>query len=248
MTSRIDMRHQQAWDAYERGDLRGALRIATTCLRRSRDDGRAWELCGLIHFAGGNDRESVQALERASLLVPLRPSGRVCLGHAYAKIGKVRLATDLLRDLIENDSMTVPLLLHIANGLNSLGRPDLAMLACRKAVARDDAFAPAHYWLGYFAGKCGQPEHLVEAMIRKAIALAPQVASYRIALAGMLERRGAVEQAAQLVRNLTNSDLESITCMGCAERMIRLYEHTGDYRRVVVCRQHLLRLEVSESR
>ena len=77
--------------------------------------------------------------------------------------------------------------------------------------------------------------------------LAPEVASYRVALAGMLERRGRVDEAARTVRNLTNSDLESVTCMGCAERMIRLYEHVGDYRRVVVCRQQLLRLEVSES-
>ncbi|GIS60205.1 MAG: hypothetical protein CM1200mP2_24300 [Planctomycetaceae bacterium] len=99
--------------AYQAGNLREGMEIVRRCLDADPDDGRAWELCGLIHYSGGHFSHSVYALESASALVPLRPAGRVCLGHAYAKVNRVGLACDLLTDLIDDDSISEPLLLRL---------------------------------------------------------------------------------------------------------------------------------------
>jgi len=70
-----DRRLQEARVAYETGDLRQAIRIIQYRLSENPEDGRAWELCGLIHYAAGHFLESLAALEQATTRVPLRPSG-----------------------------------------------------------------------------------------------------------------------------------------------------------------------------
>ena len=239
--------HQAAQAAYEQGDLRTAMKLVCECLAVDRDDGRALEMRGLVHYSGGNFQESVASLERASLMVPLRPSGRVCLGHAYAKIGRTSLSRDLLRELIHDTSLSILLLLHVASGLNAVDRPDLAMEACRNAMKRDDTVAQAHYDLGFYAGRCGYPDEVIESLARKAVDLAPDVVRYRVGLAGLLWRQDRTDEAYEFVRNLVNDDLVSICCSCCLKRIIDMYERAHDYRRVVVCRQRLLQLEASQT-
>lgn len=176
--------HQTARKAYEQGDLRGAMKFVGQCLREDCDDGRAWELAGLIHFSAGNFARAVSALERASLLVPLTGSGRVCLPHAYARIGRQSLCCDLLVELISDDSLSQSLLLKVASGLDAVGRPDLAMAACRRGIQRDPDLAAGYYQLGVYATRCGCPNRIVNALQRKAIGLAPDVRKYRAPLGG----------------------------------------------------------------
>lgn len=107
-------------DLYEGGELSAALALIKRHLVRRPDDGRAWELAGLIQFATGEYSRSVAAIERASVHIPLRPAARVCLGHGYGKIGRRTLSRDLLAGLIRNESVSVPLLLQVASGLDAI--------------------------------------------------------------------------------------------------------------------------------
>ena len=235
-------RHRDAFTAYCSGKLSDGMELVQQCLKTDPDDGRAWELCGLIHYAGKRFQESVNSIEHASALVPLRAVGQACLGHAYAKTNRPRLALNLLSELIENTSISAPLMLQIATGLDAVGRPDLAIRACRRAVDRDPKLAQAHYDLGFYGGKVGVSTSQIESSIRKAINLAPQHSTYRVGLAGLLSENGQTEEAHGLVAHLTNDELASLSCSCCLQRLAKLYRSANDTRRVVVCQQRLLHL------
>ncbi|HCK51610.1 MAG TPA: hypothetical protein DIC23_00235 [Planctomycetaceae bacterium] len=235
-------RHRDAFAAYSSGKLSDGMKLVQQCLETDPDDGRAWELGGLIHYAEQRFQESVNSIEHASALVPLRAVGQACLGHAYAKTNRPRLALNLLSELIENESVSAGLMLQIATGLDAVGRPDLAIQACRRAVDQNPNLAQAHYDLGYYGGKVGVSFSQIESSIRRAINLAPHHSTYRVGLAGLLSENGQAEEAHGLVARLTNHDLTSLNCSCCLQRLVTLYRSAKDTRRVVVCQQQLLHL------
>lgn len=231
-------------DLYETGDLDAALAQTKRYLVRRPDDGRAWELAGLIQFATGEFPQSVAAIERASILIPLRPAARVCLGHGYGKIGRRSLSRDLLVGLIRDDSVSVPLLLQVASGLDAINDPAIALQACRRAAERDPQNAKPYYDMGYYAARCGYEARYTESLARKAISLDPDNVCFRVGLAAHLFKQDRVHDAYDVVRELSNEQIEAITCSCCLNRIVSVYEAAGDYRRVVLCRQQLLQLEV----
>ena len=231
-------------DAYEAGELEAALALTKRHLARHPDDGRVWELAGLIHYAAGEFAKSVSAIERASLHIPLRPAARVCLGHGYGKLGKTALARDLLVNLIRDDSVSVPLLLQVAAGLDAVEQPTQALQACRRAAERDPQHAQAYYDMGYYAARCGYQPRYTESLARKAIALDPDNVCFRVGLAAHLFRQERTQDAYEVVQGLTNEQIEAITCSCCLKRIVSVYEGAGDYRRVILCRQQLLQIEL----
>lgn len=240
--------HEAARSAYHSGNLRKGMTIVQRCLDADPDDGRAWELSGLIHYSGGNFRQSVHALELASALVPLCSAGRVCLAHAYAKTDRIGLACDLMTDLIDDDSISVPLLLQVAAGFDSIDQPDLAVRTCQRVIQRDGQVAQAHYDLGFYAGRIGVPRQQIELSIRKAVELSPDVAQYRVGLAGLLLEQEQAEEACDLVADLSDAELTSLDCSCCLQRLATLYRLAADERRVVVCQRRLMDLEVGASK
>jgi len=234
-----DRRLQEARAAYEAGDLRHAIRIIQHRLSENPEEGRAWELCGLIHYAAGHFLESLAALEQATTRVPLRPSGRVCIAHAYARIGRSELARDLLVHLIKDNSVTPPLLLQVASGLNELNRPELAVAACREAIRRNSDFAQAYYEMGIYARRCRSSDEMVESLARKAIELAPEEAGYRIGLASLLQSQGRSRDAWKLVRYIAHDDLISLRCTCSLEQLASLFDAMQDSARAMLCRRRL---------
>ncbi|MBX3439697.1 MAG: hypothetical protein KF861_19565 [Planctomycetaceae bacterium] len=239
--------HLQIYRTYESGDLEAAIRLAKTYLRRHKDDGRGWELLGLIQYARGRFAVSVSALERAALIVPLRPAARVCLGYGYAKIGRKALSRDVLASLIEDESLSSSLLLQVGVGLDAVDAPRLAMAACRRASASDPLAPQPYYDMGYYASRCGYPPRVTESLAKKALSLDPQNATYRMGLASLLMRLHRREDAYAQAQQLDEAQIESVTCRCCLERIAELFESVSDYRRALLCRQRLLALELNGS-
>lgn len=235
---------EAARDAFEQGNLALALCLIRSHLRQHKDDGRGWELLGLIQHTRGRAKASVSALERATVLVPLYPAARVSLALGYGSIGKRTLSKELLADLIGDNALTVPLLLQVAGGLDAIDQPGFAARACREASRRDPEQSRPYYDLGYYAARCGQPSHITENLARKAISLDPDNVCYRIGLASHLMRENRIEEGYDVIRHLTNHQIVQIDCQCCVERIVALFESARDYRRVVLCRQHLLALEL----
>lgn len=225
--------------AYASGDLEQADRLARTHLRQHDDDGRTWEWAGLIHFALGRFPEAVSALERASLCVPLTGEGRIALADGYGFLGKRDLACELLSLLISDEFLTAALLLQVARSLNHLEEPVLAMHACRSATRRDPELAQAYYDMGFYGSRCGVQPHHIEALARKAVSLAPDHTRYRIGLASHLVLQGRTQEAYCAIRNLSDYQIDSVTCECCLVRIAAIYERMGDTHRLERCRLNL---------
>jgi len=238
---------EAARTAFEQGDVALSLHLVYDHLRREKHDGRAWELLGLLQYTRKRISAAIKAFEQATMLVPLYPATRVCLAICYGQIGKRELSKDLLTALIDDESLTVPLVLQVAAGLDAIDQPGLSMRACREASRREPEHPQPYYDLGYYAARCGQPTHVSENLARKAISLDPGNVCYRVGLASLLIKQDRKEEGYQVVAGLSNQQIQNIGCRCCLERIAELFESAGDYRRVVLCRQHLLSLEIRES-
>jgi tetratricopeptide (TPR) repeat protein len=232
-------------EAYECGDLDEALRLLKLHLRQHPDEGRAWEMVGLIQHAKRQYSVSVSAIERASSLVPLIAAGRVCLAHGYIQIGRKALACDLLKAMDRDESLGASLLLQVATGLDSLDQPALAMQGARTASQLDPQMGQTFYDMGYYAARCGIPPEYTESLARRAISLDPDNVQFRVGLISHLVRNGRPGDAYPVVSRLSNGQLESLRCARCLQRIADIYEQAGDYRRLILCQQRLLQLEAS---
>ena len=57
----MQQHHESARNSYETGRLRVAMSIIQECLHADSDDGRAWELSGLVHYSSGLYRQAVSS-------------------------------------------------------------------------------------------------------------------------------------------------------------------------------------------
>ncbi|TWT58071.1 hypothetical protein KOR42_14410 [Thalassoglobus neptunius] len=239
---------EQAVIKYEAGDLDSALNLTKQFLDQNEHDGRGWELLGLIQFRSHEFSRSVSALEQASLYIPLRIKSRAYLALGYGEIGKRELSRDLLVDIINDPAISVALLIEIAAGLDSIGRPDLSVDACRKATERDPDNAQAYYSLSYYVARAGLTTAITESLARRAISLDPLNARYRVGLAGLLMSQNRHQEAYELVKGLEDDQLSEIHCKQCLGRIRDLYQQAGDYDRMIFCREKILELETHEMR
>ena len=239
----LDALRSAAKQAYEGGFFESATDLLDQCLDIDPGDARSVELLGMLQYSLGHYDLAVSSLEDASLNVPLRMSARVCLAHAYGRVGRSELSRDLLRPLIAEEDIPLPLLLQVATGLDQIDRPDIAIAACRRAIEIDENNAQVWYDMGYYMGRCGASNDAIERMARKAIALDANCMRYRVGLAGLFVKEGRSAEALELVKDLSKQQIESISCTCCLKRIIGLYEFAQDYRRVVIGRQHLVLLE-----
>ncbi|WP_231741051.1 hypothetical protein [Thalassoglobus neptunius] len=178
--------------------------------------------------------------------MPLRSVSRVCLALGYVGVGQERLGRDLLVDLVDEPALTTDLLLQVAAGLDSLGEPGAALQAARAATEQDPDHAQAFYDLGYYVGRCGYPTSVTEALARHAISLDPERVCFRIGLAKLFVGHQREDEAYELIQDLSNVQIRQVDCQNCLQRIVELCENVGDYRRVILCRERLLQLELRE--
>lgn len=224
---------QFGWTAYEAGEFQAARKVATVFLEWNEDDGDAHQLLGLICYAECKYTESVAELEVASLLQPVKLKSRICLAHGYAWIGLRSLAYDLLRDLANEEIVAAELALHIASGLNLVGRPDMALRSAQKVINRDDQVAQAWYDYGYYTGRCGGSDSEVELTTSKAISLDPGNSTYRVGLAGLLFQQNRMDEAIKVIQSLTDEHISAIDCLCCIEKVVALYRQADDGHRAL---------------
>lgn len=230
------------WNAYAAGKLDLALRFAEAALGECDEDGPLWQLRGLIHRDRGEVEACIDALERASLLVPLDAIARVCLAGAYGKTGSRELARDLFVSMFADDAMSVDLFVQVAAGLDAIDQPRLAMKACRIAAEREPERSQLYYDMGFYAARCGYPVHVVEALARRAIALEPSRVNYRVGLASLLAKHDRLDEAREIVAGIAPRQLAAICCRCCLERIAAIFESAGDFARAAECRARLERL------
>ncbi|MEO1615480.1 MAG: hypothetical protein AAFV88_06495 [Planctomycetota bacterium] len=238
---------QSAIEAFDSGDFELALRLATKHTGHEPGGAVRFSLMGRIWIARGETARGVDCLERSALIHPLDDDARVDLAIGYGALGRTELSRDLLMAVAVKPSVEAELLLRIATGLESVDEPRLAMEACRQAGIREPESADVHYQMGHYAGICGHPTSVCEALIRHAIHLDGTNLHYRIGLASLLIRTERGAEALAILDHVIPDRLGEVTCRCCLKRIANLFFDSDDMQRAKRCADRLAEIKVQES-
>lgn len=237
----------------EQGDLHSARQLALRLIGRGTRLPEPWEQLAWIDYRLGDVRSSLASLEEATLLGPLSERSRILIAYAHAHAGRNELAIDLLDLAIgpfdEDETRTLQPQdrLLAATTYALVGRYDLALRSCRQVAEADPNNGEAYHLASRFGAACGLPQRTVESLARRAVSLEPTVATYRLGLAELLYDAERIDEAADLVADFTPEEIRAVGSVEGVEFLAEIYESRRDWRRVVVCREQLLQLEVSQS-
>jgi tetratricopeptide (TPR) repeat protein len=207
------------------GRIAEAVELAGRAIRSYPEDGRLWQLCGLLRHRLGDIQGACSALETASLLVPLEPAPRCALAECYARTGHAELAIDLFRELAGDERCPTTLLAAVAAGLGGLGEHHDALEACREIIRRDPEHHQAYFGVAFYLRRIGRPPRAVLPAVLQAHELAPDIPLYRITLAALYDHLGRREEAYDL---LCDVDPGVVRCCCCLQRAMAIFRHQGD--------------------
>ncbi len=224
-----------AWADYRAGRLASVHAVCEERIGEDADDGRAWELLGLVFHASGQHLEAADALERAGLIVPLADEARIALAASYGELRRRRLATELFLELMLRGGLDSTLMLRVAAGFDRLDEPRLAIETCRRIAESDPDHGQVHYDMGYYAARAGYPRHTTDALICRAIDLDPENVTFRIGRITLLIRWDRADEAVAIASRLTDRELDGLTCRCCLERLAGLFRDFGVRDRAQKC-------------
>ncbi len=233
------------WSEYSQGDLEAALEVVAKVVYGNENDGRAWELMGLVFRDLAKPKSAVNAFENASWLVPLHPLSQICLAECYGVVGKRVLARDLYLSQVESAMSCAELLLLIAAGLEGIDEPHLAMEVCRKASSIAPDSGQVVYDMCFYASRCGSQISVIETLAWRAVELEPQNVHFRVGLSSLLIRLERYSKAHWIVSSLSDQQIHEITCVCCLQRIKQLYVAAADVVRSQLCEQRLLDLQAA---
>ncbi len=237
---------EEALALYKADVLDDALDLVRRALGTYPDDGRLWELSGLIHRAQSDCPSCLNALETAMTLIPLSAAGQSALADCYLHAGRFDLAKNICLHLhVWRNDIPIALLRNLVGQLEQLGELELAVQVCLTATSRDPESAEHWYSAAYYMGQLDYSPGEVEEMAGTAVSLAPQRSQYRIGLAGFMQQQGKIDDAYELVRDLTETELCVIPCQRCLQRLLSIYVAADEEYRAHVCREQL---EISSGR
>jgi len=228
---------------YKRGFHEEALDTIENSLAISPDDGRLWELRGLVLRTTGNIALACDSLEHASLLVPLSSGGQVTLADCLARTGHGSVAICIAEHLLSVANVDWSLLLYLAQVCDNCGRSDLSIEICQEVNRRAPQCHQAFYDLGYYLGRQSRPLAEIEAAARQAIALAPHVANYRVGLASLLWQQGDRRAAFREADVLPIAELNGLKCECCLRRLIKVFWQAHSFAKSSACVERLQELQ-----
>ncbi len=224
------------------GRLTTGRALADTELAQSDDDGRLYQVSGLLDHTAGRFDSSRRKLETALALAPLQPVSWFGLADSYLRTGLTEDARSIYQHIATLPDSPVDLLRLCASRLDGLGETARALEAARRAAEVQGDNAQVVYEFGYYLARAGHPPHLVISIMEQAVALAPQAAVYRVGLAKVLAGLGYTDDALHCVRDLSARQLDQISCPCCLERLAKLFESGDDWIRAHACRVRIERL------
>jgi tetratricopeptide (TPR) repeat protein len=227
---------------FDHGMLREALRVAEDGLQGQPDDGRLWEMVGLIQHARGEFQTACRAIETASLLVSLNPRSECALAETYLHQGQGELARQLYQHLAEQPKVPTNLLSQIASGLGRLKEVHLALQVCREAARRQPECDAPLFAMAYYMGRLRYPLEVILPVLDRAISLAPECVLYRVSKAMLLERANRPDEAFAAVRVLKLDDLAALRCGRCLARLRDLFSRAGDKQRFEACQKAMAQM------
>lgn len=204
------------------------------------ESGRLWELLGVVAWFQGDTTPCLNALERASVFVPLQPLAQLALASAYALVDKPDLARTVYSHLATSPEFPVPLLPQLAAGLGRLREDAAALMVCERLVELRPAYHPAWFGVAFYRQRLGEPIENVLASLEQAHRLAPNARTYRLNLAVCLARLHRFAEAFSYIDEIPIAEIPHAAWL----RQLRpLFVSLGDLARVWECDERLRTLE-----
>ncbi|WP_339734626.1 hypothetical protein [uncultured Gimesia sp.] len=226
-----------------------ALERISQLLKTHPDEGKAWELKGLVEDSLSWQNTSISSLETATTLIPISASGQYILAKNYLEIGKHSLAKSVFSILLQRQDLPDKLLPAISSYLGQYPElTHLALEACRKAVKRDPECAESWLGMACFMGKLHYPKEQIANVLRKSVMLDPENRHFRMALSNVLEQSGQIDQAYRVVKEIKISELNQIPCAACLKKLINIFSQANDDNRREICLNQLKQLQSTEIR
>lgn len=229
-----------------RGAFEPARELAVESLGRFPDEGRLWEIAGLLEHAVGDPNACEYRLETAQTLIPLRAAASCGLADAYRHFGRGDLGKDLYSHVVALEKSSIRLWQYCAQRLDEMGAAAQAVEAARRVAAAQPENAQSVFEFGYYLSRFGTASQLVVAVMKQAISLAPDQVSYRLGLADVLVSTGDTSAAFAWVQGMSARQIEQLSCPCCLERLARLFESGNDWVRAHACRVWIDRYSASE--
>ncbi|MCH2124108.1 MAG: hypothetical protein MK165_04915 [Pirellulaceae bacterium] len=227
---------REVLELYRTSQFDKALVVVVPALGKFPEDGRLWEIAGLIHRATDNCAEALHALEMATMLVPLSSAAQCALADCYRSTEREELAGEMYQYLLTRMVQLPNVLLeNLAFGLESVGEVQLALRVSQEAARREPTSARNQYLTAYFMTQVGFTSEAVAEWAKKAVQLAPEETEYRVGLSGLVHQSGRIEEAYDYVKDLTIDELREIPCGKCLRRLAELYETFDDELRQMAC-------------
>jgi tetratricopeptide (TPR) repeat protein len=215
---------QRCLELFHRDRIAEADRLARELTRAFPDDGEFWQLHGLFRQREGDFDGACDALETASMLVPLSPAAQCALADCHARAGRRDLAKQLYLALADNRSCPTAILSSVASGLGCTGDAEAALEVCRELTLREPDHHEAYFGMAYYMRQLGRESGEILPLIARAHELSPEHPVYRVVMASLLAQLGNFEEACMLLRGVGPA---AVTCGGCLHRIMAILDRGG---------------------
>jgi len=199
----------------------------------------SWAVLGKIHHQLGDHESAVTCLEHAVELNPGDVASLAYLARVLLSSGKMSMASKYCSKAIDAQSHTLELWWELGDISAQLGKFTETERCCRKTIAGDPAFAPAHLYLGIALQRQSRLEE-AESALQAALCLRPDFANAYYHLAIVQQSMQKLVEAIQNYRRAMDFGYEpasSLNNMGFA------LEKQGNLNEALKCRHEALGYE-----
>jgi predicted O-linked N-acetylglucosamine transferase (SPINDLY family) len=207
----IAQEFDRAFRLHQEGKLREAYFRYDAILKAQPGHVGALHYSGVVLYQAGKHAEAAERIRAALKAEPAQPDAWSNLALVLEAVGRPEAAVNALRRAVEHAPDSAEIWSNLAAGELGLGRTADAEASARKAVAADARHAVAWYNLALTLAPQDRVLEALDAAAR-ALALAPEQASYaglkaqlEARLGGLDKARGTLESA--LVRHPTHAQL-----------------------------------------
>jgi tetratricopeptide (TPR) repeat protein len=161
---------------------------------------------GEAYAAEGQQERAIRDLQEARRLAPDAAEPLEALGRLYDRQGDPAQAAEWFSQAADRLKDADPALLYtLALARYRSGKPAAARDPLRRALARNDSMAEAHYLLGLVYRDAQQPDEAM-ASLERAVRLAPSLLAAREELADLYRERGQSADEARELAALASLD------------------------------------------